>query len=358
MTEETLELRVRMDDVEVKDIVYQYLKTCEGQLNLRQCADDLQIAIEDVLKAVAILEGEGKIKVEAEQSPLTETPLAVTETKEPELVKPVTLPEEMWNENPIAPLEAVQPLMAPTTAVAPEPTPQEQTLPPVEPITSTEKNEVTTIEVKEEPPIELTPTIQPEITSKEPPTEVPEPKPTEVPVKETLPIENPAEVSVEAKPAEAPAEEPTIQPLEPSIPPVETSSSIAAEIEPTAPEIKAPEKQPTIQHRPIEPIIITEEQIILKKLEVPKTKPTLEMQQIQQSEIAPTIPPTTAKPITPLPEIPRRAICPKCGLPTDTPLKHWAIKGRIAKRSVLVSLYKCPTCSTMFRSAHTMEIEA
>ena len=198
MSEETLELRVKMNDIAVKDIIYQYLKSCDGQLNLKQCADDLQIAIEDVLKAVALLEGEGKIKVEPEQSPLPEATIASTETNEPELVTPVTLPKDMWNENPIAPSEeAVQPLMAPTAEVTPEPTPQEQTLPPVQPITPTEKNEVTTIEVKEETPVEPTPTIQPEVTSKESPTEAPEPKPVKVLVKEEVTLETPAEVSVE-----------------------------------------------------------------------------------------------------------------------------------------------------------------
>jgi len=198
LSEETLELRVKMNDIAVKDIIYQYLKSCDGQLNLKQCADDLQIAIEDVLKAVALLEGEGKIKVEPEQSPLPEATIASTETNEPELVTPVTLPKDMWNENPIAPSEeAVQPLMAPTAEVTPEPTPQEQTLPPVQPITPTEKNEVTTIEVKEETPVEPTPTIQPEVTSKESPTEAPEPKPVKVLVKEEVTLETPAEVSVE-----------------------------------------------------------------------------------------------------------------------------------------------------------------
>jgi len=346
LSEETLELRVEIEDEDVKDVVYHYIKTCEGQLDLRQCAVDLQVAVEDVLKAVALLEGEGRIKVEVAKSPITEAPPVVTETKEPEAITPATPSEEMWT-GTLSPQseEPVQPSIESPADVTPAETPQEQTSPPTEPLASTEKHEVTTIEGKEESPVEPTPIIQPEVTSEESPTEAPEPKPIEALMKEEATVE---------KPAEAPAEKPATQPSEPSM-----SPPISATPEPTAPTIKAPETQPPTPNRSIEPIVITEGQIILEKPGASKARPIRELQQIQQEdEPAQTIQATAVVPTAPLPEISRRAICPKCGLPTDTPLKQWSIKGRIAKKSVLLSLYKCSTCSTMFRSADTLEIKA
>ena len=343
----------------MKEIVYQYLKTCDGQLDLRQCATDLQLAIEDVLKAVALLEGEGRIKVEAAKAPLTEAAPTVTETKEPEDITPATPSEKMWTE-PLNPPseEAVQPSVEFTTEVAPEEAPQEQTLPPVEPVAPLEKPEVTTIEVKEETLVEPTPTIQPEVVVVEAPTETPQPQPVEAPVKEEeVTVEKPTEVAIETGLAEALAEKPTTQPMEPSISPVETTTTLEATLEPTVPAIKAPEKQPTPK-KSIEPIVITEGQIILEKPVAPKTNPAQETQQVQQVENTPTIQPTAVAPKPPLPKITPHAVCTNCGLPTNTLLKQWSIKGRIAKKSVLISLYKCPTCGTVFRSAETIEAEA
>lgn len=220
----------------------------------------------------------------------------------------------MWTRTLIPTLEEpVQPSIESPTNVTPPETPQEQILPPAELIASTEKHEVTTIEVKEETPIEQTPIIQPEVALEESPTEMPEPKPIKALMKE--------EVTVE-KPAEAPAEKPATQPLEPSISPVEPSSTISTIPEPTSPTIKAHEKQPTTPNSSIEPIIITEGQIILKKLETSKARPVRKLQQIQQDETAQTIQSTAVVSTTLLSGISLRAICPKCGLPTDIPLKQ------------------------------------
>lgn len=347
MNEELLELKVKMRNTDEKDVIYQYLKTCNGQLDIKQCAADLQIAVEDVIKAVALLEGEGKIRVDTEEPP-TEVAQLDTETKEPKFIEFVTPSEE----------EAVPPSFESTAEATPEETPQEQAWPLVEPITSTERHEVLAVEAKEENPVEPTPTAPFGVEAEEAPTEAPEPKPIEVFLKEEMPIEKPAEVSVETEPSEAPAEKPAAKPLEPSVPPVETSFNIAAAPEPAAAAVNPSERQPTTQHRSIEPIVITEGQIILEKPKAPKPSPNRETQQIQRDESPPKSQSTAAAPTTPRSEISKQAICTRCGLPTKTLIKQWSIKGRIAKKSVLISLYRCPTCSTVFRSAETMENEA
>lgn len=181
MSDENQELKVKMNDPRVKDVVHQYLITCDEQLDVEQCATDLQIDSKYIRKAIAILEGEGKIKVKAVEPPTEVAPLD-TETKEPEVIEFMTLPKG----------ETVQPSIASNAEAAPEETSQEQTQPPVEPTS-------------------LTPT---EVVAAKPPTEAPEPEPSEALTKEEPTIKTPAEVfaeevSAEAEPSEAPAEEPT-----------------------------------------------------------------------------------------------------------------------------------------------------
>lgn len=303
MSEETLELKVKLDDLDAKNIVYQYLKTCDGQLNPRQCAEDLHIDIEDVIKAITLLEGEGKIKVEAEKPPITETTLGVTEPQETQVAPPVTPPKEIWNEPPIPPQE--ESIIYPPIWTVREQT-QAQPLLPVEPMTSPDKIEVTAIELKKEPAIALAP-IPPEITSTESSTEAPEPKLIAAHIEDTLPMETPTEAS---------ATEPTPQTVMPSQP-VEVLPSNATETPPP-------------KRSPLGTIVISEEHIILKKL-VSRPNPNPEPQQIK-NEIPATTQPPTITPVTPIVEIPKHAVCPKCGLPNDFPLKHWSIKGRIAKK--------------------------
>jgi len=267
MSEEKPVLEVRLvEDVNLKDRVYGYVKSCEGQLDPQLCATDLHVPVEDVMKAIAILESEGKIKVEA--TPTVTEPEKPADTSPDEVTMPETFPEEMPMEN--APEETAEPADEHMT---------------------------------EDMPPDFTDLMTPEEHKEE-------------------------------------------------------------EIKP--PVIELPEESevfPTPVHAPSNEIVITQEHITLEKPKVRNPMPTPTAPPTPQTtaptELEHAIPPPQAiTMITPPPDVTRSAICPKCGLPTDKPMKYWCMKGHAAKKPIEIFLYKCPVCGNLFRSADTLSTEA
>lgn len=111
MSEEKLALEVRLvEDVDLKDRVYEYIKFCEGQLDPQLCAVDLHVPIEDVMKAIALLESEGKIKVEA--TPTVTEPEKPADIMPDEFTVPDIFSEKMPTEDEYAPEEVAKPTNA------------------------------------------------------------------------------------------------------------------------------------------------------------------------------------------------------------------------------------------------------